>query len=89
MKRGVLKDELAASLIQADRAYVYGSGLGWDPRAALAPSGAKASCQDDLEALVREIIRDARPGDHILVMSNGGFGGIHEKLLQRLGERAK
>jgi UDP-N-acetylmuramate: L-alanyl-gamma-D-glutamyl-meso-diaminopimelate ligase len=89
MKRGVLKDELAASLVQADHAYVYAAGLGWDPRAVLAPLGAKASCQDDLETLVREIIADAKPGDHVLVMSNGGFGGIHEKLLQRLGERAK
>jgi UDP-N-acetylmuramate: L-alanyl-gamma-D-glutamyl-meso-diaminopimelate ligase len=87
MKRGVLKDELADSLADADRSYVYAAGLGWDPRAVLASLGARASCQDDLEALVREIVTEAKPGDHVLVMSNGGFGGIHEKLLKRLGER--
>ena len=88
MKRGVLKDELAGSLAVADRSYIYAAGLGWDPRAVLAPLGPKSSCQEDLEALVRQIVSEAKPGDHVLVMSNGGFGGIHEKLLQRLAERA-
>ena len=67
--------------------YCYTNGLGWDARAALATLGSKASCHDDLEALVADISADARPGDHVLVMSNGGFGGIHEKLLERLAAR--
>jgi UDP-N-acetylmuramate: L-alanyl-gamma-D-glutamyl-meso-diaminopimelate ligase len=84
MKRGVMKAALAPSLEQADRVYVYTSGLGWDAREAFAPLGARARCESDLEALVSAIAADAKQGDHVLVMSNGGFGGIHEKLLTRL-----
>ena len=51
---------------------------------ALAPLGARATCHADLDALVAAIAREARSGDHVLVMSNGGFGGIHQKLLDRL-----
>ena len=53
---------------------------------ALAPLGAKAAVYDDLDALVDGVVAEARPGDHVLVMSNGGFGGVHEKLLRRLAE---
>jgi UDP-N-acetylmuramate: L-alanyl-gamma-D-glutamyl-meso-diaminopimelate ligase len=84
MKRGVMKDALPASLSQADRTYIYSSNLGWDAAALLAPLGARARCIEDLEALVSAIASDARAGDHVLVMSNGGFGGIHAKLLGRL-----
>ena len=73
---------------QADRIFVYSAGLGWDAAAVFAPLGAKARCHDDLERLVSAIAEEARPGDHVLVMSNGGFGGIHEKLLKRLSGRA-
>jgi UDP-N-acetylmuramate: L-alanyl-gamma-D-glutamyl-meso-diaminopimelate ligase len=88
MRRGVMKDELPASLGQADRVYVYSSGLGWDARAELAPLGARAACLEDFEALVTTIVAEAKPGDHVLVMSNGGFGGIHDKLLARLAQGA-
>lgn len=84
MKRGVMKDQLPASLNDADRVFVYSAGLGWDAGALFAPLGARASCHDDLAALVREIASEARPGDHVLVMSNGGFGGLHAKLLKAL-----
>jgi UDP-N-acetylmuramate: L-alanyl-gamma-D-glutamyl-meso-diaminopimelate ligase len=84
MKRGVMKDELPPSLRAADRVYVYSAGLGWDAHAVFAPMGSKTSCEDNLEALVDAIVGEAKAGDHILVMSNGGFGGIHEKLLSRL-----
>ena len=84
MKRGVMKDELPPSLRAADRVYVYSAGLGWDARAVFGPMGANARCEDNLEALIGAITAEAKPGDHILVMSNGGFGGIHEKLLARL-----
>ena len=84
MKLGAMKDALPGSLAAADRSYCYAANLGWDARAALAPLGAKAVVLDDLEALVDAIAGDARSGDHVLVMSNGGFGGIHDKLLRRL-----
>ena len=84
MKLGVMKDALPASLREADQVFCYGANLGWDAAAALAPMGAKAMVKQDLGELVEAIGATARPGDHILVMSNGGFGGIHEKLLTRL-----
>jgi len=84
MKLGVMKDALPASLREANQVFCYGANLGWDAAAALAPLGAKALVKDDLDALVEAIASAARPGDHVLVMSNGGFGGIHEKLLTRL-----
>ncbi|MFP3559698.1 UDP-N-acetylmuramate:L-alanyl-gamma-D-glutamyl-meso-diaminopimelate ligase, partial [Paraburkholderia sp. SIMBA_049] len=54
----------------------------------LAPLGAKAHAFDDLHLLVKAVAAAARPGDHVLVMSNGGFGGVHQKLLDALGSRA-
>jgi UDP-N-acetylmuramate: L-alanyl-gamma-D-glutamyl-meso-diaminopimelate ligase len=84
MKRGVMKDELPSSLREADRIFVYTAGLGWDAPALFAPLGERAHCHDSLDALVAAIVQEARAGDHVLVMSNGGFGGIHERLLKRL-----
>jgi UDP-N-acetylmuramate: L-alanyl-gamma-D-glutamyl-meso-diaminopimelate ligase len=87
MKRGVMKDELPASVELADRVYIYSAGLGWDASVVFAGLGAKARCVDDLDTLVQVIASDARPGDHVLVMSNGGFGGLHGKLLAALARR--
>jgi UDP-N-acetylmuramate: L-alanyl-gamma-D-glutamyl-meso-diaminopimelate ligase len=87
MKRGVMKYELPASLELADEVYVYSAGLGWDAPAVFAPLGAKARCIDDLGLLVKAVAADARTGDHVLVMSNGGFGGVHGKLLEALARR--
>ncbi|MBI1174268.1 MAG: UDP-N-acetylmuramate:L-alanyl-gamma-D-glutamyl-meso-diaminopimelate ligase [Sideroxydans sp.] len=84
MKLGVMKDALPGSLQDADLVFCYAGNLGWDARSALAPLGDKAMVKDDLDELVAAIATAARPGDHVLVMSNGGFGGIHTKLLQRL-----
>jgi UDP-N-acetylmuramate: L-alanyl-gamma-D-glutamyl-meso-diaminopimelate ligase len=84
MKRGVMKDELPSSLREADRIFVFTAGLGWDAPALFAPLGARARCDESLDALVGAVVQEARAGDHVLVMSNGGFGGIHEKLLKRL-----
>ena len=84
MKLGVMKDQLAASLTQADKVFCYAANLGWDARGALAPIAAKTVVEDDLDALVAAIVAEARDGDRILVMSNGGFGGIHGKLLAAL-----
>ncbi|HEU4352182.1 MAG TPA: UDP-N-acetylmuramate:L-alanyl-gamma-D-glutamyl-meso-diaminopimelate ligase [Burkholderiales bacterium] len=87
MRRGVMKDLLPPSVAAADRVYVYSSGLGWDARSLFAPLGARACCEDDLDNLIGAIAAEARAGDHVVVMSNGGFGGIHEKLLARLSAR--
>jgi UDP-N-acetylmuramate: L-alanyl-gamma-D-glutamyl-meso-diaminopimelate ligase len=84
MKLGVMKDALPGSLKDADLVFCYAGNLGWDARSALAPLGSKAIVEDDLGVLIEKITGAARPGDHILVMSNGGFGGIHEKLLKKL-----
>lgn len=84
MKLGVMKDALPASLKQADLTFCYAGNLGWDARGALAPLGEKAVVKDDLNELIDAIAANAKIGDQILVMSNGGFGGIHEKLLNRL-----
>jgi UDP-N-acetylmuramate: L-alanyl-gamma-D-glutamyl-meso-diaminopimelate ligase len=84
MKLGVMKDALPGSLKDADLVFCYADNLGWDARGALAPLGSKAIVEDDLGVLIEKIAAAAQPGDHILVMSNGGFGGIHEKLLKRL-----
>jgi len=79
-----MKDKLAASLAAADLAFCYTNGLAWDAAAVLAPLGGRAVTCGDIDQLAARIAGAARPGDHILIMSNGGFGGIHEKLLARL-----
>jgi UDP-N-acetylmuramate: L-alanyl-gamma-D-glutamyl-meso-diaminopimelate ligase len=84
MKLGVMKAQLPSSLAQADQVFCYGANLGWDAAEALAPLADKAVVADDLDFLVARIVAAARPGDQILVMSNGGFGGIHGKLLAAL-----
>jgi UDP-N-acetylmuramate: L-alanyl-gamma-D-glutamyl-meso-diaminopimelate ligase len=84
MKLGTMKAALPGSLRVADRVFCYAGNLGWDAAAALAPLGANARVFDDLDALAGAVAAEARSGDHVLVMSNGGFGGIHDKLLARL-----
>jgi UDP-N-acetylmuramate: L-alanyl-gamma-D-glutamyl-meso-diaminopimelate ligase len=86
MKLGVMKQALPGSLAAADRVYCYSGGLTWDAAVALAPLGDKAEVIEKLDALVARIAGEARSGDHVLVMSNGGFGGVHEKLLKALAE---
>ena len=84
MKLGVMKAQLPASLAEADAVFCYGAGLGWDAAEALAPLGARARTYEELDTLVADVATAAQPGDHILVMSNGGFGGVHQKLLDAL-----
>ena len=88
MKLGTMKSRLAASLAGADLVYCYSGGIGWDVGEALAPLGARVAVRDGLDALVAAIAGEARPGDRVLVMSNGGFGGIHRRLLDALAARA-
>lgn len=89
MKLGAMAARLPGSLAQADRVYCYGEtsgkhALGWDPAAVLAPLGDRASSWHDIDKMVSAIVSESRPGDHILVMSNGGFSGIHQRLLDHL-----
>ena len=84
MKLGVMKQALPASLVDADLVFCYGANLGWDAKEALAPIAQKSAVFDDLDKLVAAIVKEAKSGDQILVMSNGGFGGIHQKLLSQL-----
>jgi UDP-N-acetylmuramate: L-alanyl-gamma-D-glutamyl-meso-diaminopimelate ligase len=95
MKLGVMKAQLPVSLEAADNIFAYGAStgkesLGWDLNEVLAPlnrlSSSRAKSFDDLNALVAAVAKEAKPGDHILVMSNGGFGGVHQKILKALAE---
>jgi UDP-N-acetylmuramate: L-alanyl-gamma-D-glutamyl-meso-diaminopimelate ligase len=79
-----MKAQLPDSLAEADLVFCHAANLGWDPVQALAPMGEKAVVSDDLDTLIGRIVAVAQPGDQILVMSNGGFGGIHGKLLAAL-----
>ncbi|MES2535119.1 MAG: UDP-N-acetylmuramate:L-alanyl-gamma-D-glutamyl-meso-diaminopimelate ligase [Pseudomonadota bacterium] len=93
MKLGTMKDALPASLADADLVFGYGAkgsgkdALGWNLGEALAPLGQKALAFDELGLLVQAIVQAARPGDQILAMSNGGFGGVHQKILDALTAR--
>jgi UDP-N-acetylmuramate: L-alanyl-gamma-D-glutamyl-meso-diaminopimelate ligase len=87
MKLGTMQGLLAGSLAGADLVYCYASNLGWDPAKALAPLSTRAAIYHDVEPMVEALGQVLRPGDQVLVMSNGGFAGVHAKLLQRLASR--
>lgn len=90
MKLGAHKDALAHSLAAADHAYIYqGPEVKWDVASAFERMGDKASVSQDLHALVQHLAVQAQPGDHVLIMSNGGFGGIHQKLLDALAASSR
>jgi len=84
MKLGTMKSALPDSLVDADLVFCYGEHLDWDIAEALKPIAAKSQTFMNLDALIAAIKTVAKPDDHILIMSNGGFGGIHQKLLDVL-----
>jgi UDP-N-acetylmuramate: L-alanyl-gamma-D-glutamyl-meso-diaminopimelate ligase len=86
MKLGTMAALLPQSLEQADLAFCHTAGLGWDARTVLAPMGERARVADTIDDLVIQVTKAARAGDHILCMSNGSFGGIHERLLSALAQ---
>jgi UDP-N-acetylmuramate: L-alanyl-gamma-D-glutamyl-meso-diaminopimelate ligase len=89
MKLGTHRDALARSLTRADEIWMYqGPSVQWDVAGAVAPLGKRARVVHDIDDLVAQLAQGAKSGDHILVMSNGGFGGIHAKLLARLATRS-
>ena len=87
MKLGAMKAQLPWSLEEADLAFCHSGGLDWDAVQALAPMGPLAVVSATIDDLVRRVVAAARPGDHVLCMSNGGFGGVHGKLLEALAKR--
>jgi UDP-N-acetylmuramate: L-alanyl-gamma-D-glutamyl-meso-diaminopimelate ligase len=84
MKLGSMKAQLPWALEEADLAFCHSGGLGWDAGEALAEMGERAVVVDSIDTLVHRVAMAARAGDHVLCMSNGGFGGIHAKLLAAL-----
>jgi UDP-N-acetylmuramate: L-alanyl-gamma-D-glutamyl-meso-diaminopimelate ligase len=93
MKLGTMAARLPEALAPANLVFCFGQqtgkqALGWDPAVVLSALGNRMQAHDEMEQLVRAIAREARPGDHILVMSNGGFGGIHRRLLDALDTAA-
>jgi UDP-N-acetylmuramate: L-alanyl-gamma-D-glutamyl-meso-diaminopimelate ligase len=87
MKLGSMKAQLPWSLEEADLAFCHSGGLSWDAAQALAPMGNQAVVCEDIDKLVAKVVAAAKPGDHVLCMSNGGFGGVHARLLQALAAR--
>jgi len=87
MKLGTMKAQLPWALEEADLSFCLQGAYGWSVRDALAPLGGSAVVADDVDTLVAAVVKAARPGDHVLCMSNGGFGGVHAKLLSALAPR--
>jgi UDP-N-acetylmuramate: L-alanyl-gamma-D-glutamyl-meso-diaminopimelate ligase len=84
MKLGTMKAQLPWSLEEADLAFCHSGGLGWDAAAALEPMGSRAQVGANIDEVIAQVLAQVQPGDHLLCMSNGGFGGIHAKLLAAL-----
>jgi UDP-N-acetylmuramate: L-alanyl-gamma-D-glutamyl-meso-diaminopimelate ligase len=84
MKLGTMKAQLPWSLEEADLAFCHSGGLGWDAQAALEPMGTKVQVGANIDEVIAQVLAQVKPGDHLLCMSNGGFGGIHAKLLEAL-----
>jgi len=87
MKLGAMKAQLPWALEEADLSFCYSGGLTWDAVQAMAPLGKQGIVASTIDELVRQVVGAARPGDHVLCMSNGGFGGVHAKLLDALAAR--
>jgi len=88
MKLGTMKAQLPWALEEADLSFCHSGNLGWDATEALAPMGDQAVVLDSIDKMVAAIVKAARPGDQVLCMSNGGFGGIHAKLLAALAAKS-
>ena len=88
MKLGTMKSQLAWSLEHADLAICHTGGLDWNAAEALAPLAARARVAGSIDEVVAQVMAAAQPGDHLLCMSNGGFGGVHARLLAALASEA-
>jgi UDP-N-acetylmuramate: L-alanyl-gamma-D-glutamyl-meso-diaminopimelate ligase len=88
MKLGTMKAQLPWALEEADLSFCHSGGLDWDAAQALAPLGQRASVSPDINHLIARVVAAAQPGDHLLCMSNGGFGNVHARLLEALAAKA-
>jgi UDP-N-acetylmuramate: L-alanyl-gamma-D-glutamyl-meso-diaminopimelate ligase len=89
MELGVHRETLAGSLAGADAVWLYApSNVGWNVAESLGPLGSRAQVSDNLDALLDSLTRTLKHADHALIMSNGGFGGLHTRLLDALKRRA-
>jgi UDP-N-acetylmuramate: L-alanyl-gamma-D-glutamyl-meso-diaminopimelate ligase len=84
MKLGTMKAQLPWSLEEADLAFCHSGGLGWDASGALQSMGLKVQVGANIDEVIAQVLTQVKPGDHLLCMSNGGFGGIHDKLLEAI-----
>ncbi|HSR02659.1 MAG TPA: UDP-N-acetylmuramate:L-alanyl-gamma-D-glutamyl-meso-diaminopimelate ligase, partial [Methylophilaceae bacterium] len=84
MKLGTMKAALPDSLVDADAVFCYGANVDWNIKEALKPIEDKSQVFANMEQLIAAIVKEAKSGDQILIMSNGGFGGIHQKILDQL-----
>ena len=89
MKLGTMSEQLPWSLEEADLAFCHAGGLDWDAQKALAPMGSRAFVAHSVDATVAQVLEHAQPGDHIVCMSNGGFGNIHSKLQEALQKKCQ
>jgi UDP-N-acetylmuramate: L-alanyl-gamma-D-glutamyl-meso-diaminopimelate ligase len=90
MRMGVHRDTLATSLSGADEVWLYApADIGWNTDAVVAALGSRGHTSHDIDSLASALARASRSGDHVLIMSNGGFGGLHGKLLAELEHRAR
>ena len=90
MRMGVHRDTLAASLSDADEVWLYApADIGWNTDAVVAALGAHGHASHDIDSLASDLAKTVRSGDHVLIMSNGGFGGLHGKLLAELERSAR
>ena len=89
MKLGAMKAQLPWSLEEADFAFCHTGGLNWDAAEALSCMGNRAQTAPNVDTLVEQVVAIAQSGDHIVCMSNGGFGGVHQKLAQQLATKAQ
>ena len=89
MRMGVHRETLAPAFAAADAVWIYAPpDLGWDVEAVVAALGERGHLRRDLDSLTADLVRELRPGDHVLVMSNGSFGGLHGRLLTALQARS-
>lgn len=87
MKLGTMKAMLSNSLAEADEVFCYAGDVDWDVQAALAPLQDKLHCYQDFDLLVNDLVGLVKLNEHILIMSNGGFLGIHQKVLNELARK--
>ena len=89
MRMGVHGEALANSFSEADHVIFYlPENISWDLKQQTISLGSKREIYSDIDNIVENVVKTAKPGDHIVFMSNGGFGGIQQKLLKRLQEQS-